>query len=175
MKKNFTLCFFLFVCIGAVSAQNKTAKVSGSVLDAASKPIQAVSVSLLKTKDSLLVKIAVTGKDGKYDFENIAAGDYLIAASLVGLEKSLSPAFTVSETNNTIQLAALQMVEIAKGLGEVTVTAKRPFIETKIDKTVVNVDASPTNAGATALEVLEKSPGVMVNNDGIISLVVKQV
>ena len=45
-----------------------------------------------------------------------------------------------------------------KDLGGVTVTAQRPFIETKIDKTVVNVDASPTSAGATALEVLEKSP-----------------
>jgi hypothetical protein len=35
---------------------------------------------------------------------------------------------------------------------------------------VVNVDASPTNAGATALEVLEKSPGVTVDRDGNISL-----
>ncbi|MEO6611896.1 MAG: outer membrane beta-barrel family protein, partial [Chitinophagaceae bacterium] len=43
-------------------------------------------------------------------------------------------------------------------------------IETKIDKTVVNVDASPTNAGATAMEVLEKSPGISVDNDGNISL-----
>ncbi|MFN8289515.1 MAG: outer membrane beta-barrel family protein [Chitinophagaceae bacterium] len=34
----------------------------------------------------------------------------------------------------------------------------------------MNVEASPTSAGATALEVLEKSPGVMVSNDGTISL-----
>ncbi len=58
----------------------------------------------------------------------------------------------------------------AKSLGGVTIAAKKPFIETKIDRTIVNVDASPTNAGATALEVLEKSPGIMVNNDGAISL-----
>jgi outer membrane receptor protein involved in Fe transport len=55
-------------------------------------------------------------------------------------------------------------------LGQVTVVGKRPPIENKIDKTVVNVDASPTNGGLTALEVLEKSPGVMVDNDGNISL-----
>jgi hypothetical protein len=35
---------------------------------------------------------------------------------------------------------------------------------------VVNVEASPTNAGANALEVLEKSPGVSVDKDGNISL-----
>lgn len=58
----------------------------------------------------------------------------------------------------------------AKGMSEVVVTAKKPFIETKIDKTIVNVDASPTSAGATAMEVLEKSPGISVDNDGNISL-----
>src|SRR5205085_2108408 len=49
-----------------------------------------------------------------------------------------------------------------------------PLIENKIDRTVVNVDAAPTNAGATALEVLEKSPGISVDNDGNISLKGKQ-
>jgi hypothetical protein len=38
----------------------------------------------------------------------------------------------------------------------------------------VNVDASPTNTGLSALEVLEKSPGVTVDNDGNISLKGKQ-
>ena len=51
-----------------------------------------------------------------------------------------------------------------------SVVSKRPLIENKIDKTVVNVDAAPTNGGLSALEVLEKSPGVTVDNDGNISL-----
>src|SRR6185295_10211176 len=46
----------------------------------------------------------------------------------------------------------------------------KPFIETKIDKTVVNVESSPSSAGATAMEILEKSPGITVDNDGNISL-----
>ncbi len=57
-----------------------------------------------------------------------------------------------------------------KDLGGVTVTAQKPFVETKIDRTVVNVDESPTSVGATALDILEKSPGIMVNHDGLISL-----
>lgn len=55
-------------------------------------------------------------------------------------------------------------------LHQVIVVGRRPPIENKIDKTVVNVDASATNGGLTALEVLEKSPGVMVDNDGNVSL-----
>ncbi len=170
MRKNFILLFFFFVCMINVSAQNKSGKISGIIQDAAGKPLQSVSVSLLKAKDSSLVKIAVTGKEGAYDFESIAEGSYFVTVSLIGYEKSESKVFDLSASNNAIQVAALQVTTAAKGLDEVVVTAKRPFIETKIDKTVVNMDASPTNAGATALEVLEKSPGIMVNNDGIISL-----
>jgi hypothetical protein len=44
------------------------------------------------------------------------------------------------------------------------------LIERKLDKTIVNVDAAISNAGTTALEVLEKAPGVMVDKDGNISL-----
>ncbi|MBS1601009.1 MAG: TonB-dependent receptor [Bacteroidetes bacterium] len=39
---------------------------------------------------------------------------------------------------------------------------------------VVNVDASPSNAGSSVMDVLEKSPGVMVDKDGNISLKGKQ-
>ncbi|MES1216000.1 MAG: TonB-dependent receptor, partial [Bacteroidota bacterium] len=95
-------------------------------------------------------------------------GNFFVSVSPVGYEKRTSSIFKVSAV--PVEVSVLQVNEIAKNLSEVTVTAKKPFIETKIDKTVVNVDASPTSAGATALEVLEKSPGITVDNDGNISL-----
>ncbi|RYY57244.1 MAG: TonB-dependent receptor [Chitinophagaceae bacterium] len=52
----------------------------------------------------------------------------------------------------------------------VTVESKRPLIEQRADRTIVNVDASISNVGVTALEVLEKSPGVTVDSEGNISL-----
>src|SRR6186713_2283835 len=57
-----------------------------------------------------------------------------------------------------------------KNLKEVTVVSRRPLVEQKIDRTVVNVEASVTNVGSSALEVLEKSPGITVDRDGNISL-----
>ena len=59
-------------------------------------------------------------------------------------------------------------------LKEVVVSSKKPMIEQKIDRTVINVDASPSNAGSNVIEVLEKSPGVSVDKDGNISLKGKQ-
>lgn len=55
-------------------------------------------------------------------------------------------------------------------LKEVKISTKKNFIEQKIDRTVVNVDALITGAGSNALELLEKAPGVQVDQDGKISL-----
>jgi len=174
MKKSIITCFILFACIVQLSAQNANGKISGVVTDAAGKPLPSVSVSLLKATDSSLVKMAVSGKDGKYEFVNIADGEYIVSASAVGHEKNFSNRVSVSASSNTVAVGAIQLSGAAKGLTGVTVTSKKPFIETKIDKTIVNVDASPTSAGASALEILEKSPGVVVDNDGNISLRGKQ-
>lgn len=171
MRKFCTLCSLFFLCFLKLTAQQAVpGKISGNVIDANNKPLQSVSVSLLKSSDSSLVKIALSDKDGKFDFEQIEEGNYILLATSVTHEKAFSESLSVNSSNTSIKVKALQMQETAKGLSEVTVTSKKPFIETKIDKTIVNVDASPTNAGATALDVLEKSPGVSVDNDGNISL-----
>ncbi|HEX2630312.1 MAG TPA: outer membrane beta-barrel protein [Chitinophagaceae bacterium] len=166
MRKS-AILFTLLLCCCATFAQN-SGKIKGTVRDNSGKPLQSASVSLLRSTDSALVKAVATSKDGLYEFDNIRAGEYVVAVTSVGFDKKLSAAFTVGA--NDVTVPVVQMNEAAKGMTGVTVTAKRPFIETRIDKTVVNVEASPTSAGATAMEVLEKSPGISVNNDGIISL-----
>ena len=55
-------------------------------------------------------------------------------------------------------------------LQKVTVTGRKPLVERKQGKTIVNVDASVTNTGSTVLEVLERSPGVSVDRNGGITL-----
>ena len=166
MKTKFTL---LSIAISfSFFADSQTGKVSGTVTDASSKAIHSATVSLLRAKDSFLVKFSPTDRNGVYEFENIKDGKYFVSASNVGYGKVLSPAFEVSSSSVTVPKLIMQ--EQAKGMAEVTVTAKKPFVETRIDKTIVNVEAAPTTAGATALEVLEKSPGVTVDNDGNISL-----
>lgn len=154
----------------SLAAQTGSGKVSGTVLDPSGQPLSSVTVILLKAADSSMQKTAVTGKDGVYLFEKIPEGDYLVAASASGLSKKFSNGFAVTGNAPAIQIEKLELSAAAKSMEAVTVSAKKPFIETKIDKTIVNVDASPTSAGATALEVLEKSPGITVSNDGTISL-----
>lgn len=169
MRKSLLLIYIqLFACIFAF-AQTKSAKITGVIHDQSGKPLQSVSVALHRAKDSVWIKTAITAKDGSYELDKLAAGDYYVAATNIGFDKKISSTIQLADAG-TANVDALVMEPATKGLGGVTVTAKRPFIETKIDKTVVNVEASPTSAGATALEVLEKSPGISVDNDGNISL-----
>lgn len=173
MKKIFV---FLMMCSFATSlfAQSKIGKITGTVSDENQKALDGATVSLLRAKDGGLVKVAVSSKTGAYEFEKIATGEYVIAVTMTGYVKKSTEKFSLTAQSPSITLNPLQLTLAPKALGEVTVTGRKPLIENKIDRTVVNVDAAPTNAGATALEVLEKSPGISVDNDGNISLKGKQ-
>lgn len=59
-------------------------------------------------------------------------------------------------------------------LANVVVNSQKKAIERKADKTVINVDAFISSTGSNALEVLERSPGVQVDNNDAISLKGKQ-
>ena len=55
-------------------------------------------------------------------------------------------------------------------LKEIVVTAKQPLIERQIDKVVVNVEGSVLAAGNNVLELLQRSPGVLVTPQGAVML-----
>ncbi|MES2003799.1 MAG: TonB-dependent receptor [Bacteroidota bacterium] len=165
MRSVFTL-LTLFATI-QLTAQS-AAKLSGTVTDEKGNPLQSATVSLLRAKDSALAKLAVSDQKGLYELVNSKPGKYLVSIALVGYGKKFSAPFELNTADLSLPVIALQPA--AKAVNEVTVVAKKPFVETKIDKTVINVDASPTSAGATAMEILEKSPGVSVSSDGNISL-----
>ncbi len=173
MKKTFSLLTALLLTM-LLYAQTKPGKISGTVVNTEKKPVESVTVQLLKAADKALVKTAITDKAGNYAFEKIAEGNYTISFTAAGFAKQLSDPISITAASPTATVAAATIASDAKSMQGVTVTAQKPFIEQKLDRTIVNVDASPSNAGATALEVLEKSPGVSVDNDGNISLKGKQ-
>jgi len=163
------LCFFTALTTWAQTG----ARVTGQVQENDKKALAGVSVSLFKATDSALAKVAVSDKNGQYEFVGLKEGKYYLTFTSVGFEKKNSAILDVKESA-TFQVPTIVLQAAPKGLTGVTVQSKRPFVESKLDKTVVNVEASPTSAGSSALEILEKSPGVMVNSDGAISLRGKQ-
>ncbi|MGK2860338.1 MAG: TonB-dependent receptor domain-containing protein [Chitinophagaceae bacterium] len=157
-----------------IESSNEKGKIIGSVIDGNTKTIESATISLLGFKDSLVVKMSIADKTGRFVFEDIAEGKYVVSITAIGHEKGYSDVIDLKPGNYVIELKTIELKPVAKAISGVIVTSKRPFIEQKPGKTVLNVEASPTNSGLNALELLEKSPGVSVDNDGNISLKGKQ-
>ncbi len=138
-------------------------KVHGKVVDKNNRGIANANVLLLRSTDSSLVKGVVLPSSGEYQFENIAAGRYLVMSTFTGFKQAYTPSFTINGAKQQVRLEKLILAETAVQLGAVTVTSRKPVFEQKIDRLVINVENSITAAGNTALDVLERSPGVTVD------------
>ena len=168
--KKFFLPIIAFIFLGSFKSIGQgTGKVTGSVTDNKDKAIAAVTISLLQPADSSLIKAAVTDASGKFEIPVTKAGSYLLSYSAVGYEKKYSPVFEVTDGQSVAVKPEILATDPMKLQG-VTVTSKKPMIEVKADKTVFNVEASITATGSNALELLQKSPGMQVDNNDNISM-----
>lgn len=166
--------FFLLLCCSFLVHGKKPGNISGTVLDIQKKPLEFATVVLLSDKDSSIVKGVFTDDKGMYSFEEIPSGTYRIMVSQLGFNNQYSSSFTVADSQENVVVPELKISEKSVQLKEATVTALKPFIERRVDKTIVNVENSIVSAGSTALEILKRSPGVIVDNDGNISIKGKQ-
>lgn len=169
MRNKFLPVLLSILLMSMQSMAQEPGKVSGSLSDQKSKALSSVTVTLLNSKDSSLVKADVSDINGKFEIPVIKAGDYLLSYSLVGFEKKYSRSFTVNE-GQSVELGAESLTTSAVKLQGVTVTSKKPMIEVKADKTIFNVEASINAQGSNALELLQKSPGMQVDNNDNISM-----
>ena len=137
-------------------------QITGSILTADEQPLPYATLMLVTAADSTLVKGDIAAEDGSFAFVGMAANDYLIHISMVGFEDQYSQPIRLGK-GEQVNLEPFLLREDVAQLDAVTVTARRPLFEQRIDRLTVNVATSITAAGATALQVLERSPGVLVN------------
>jgi iron complex outermembrane receptor protein len=180
MKTHITKVLYLLLLViitGPVKAQSpkpNTVSVSGSLKNEQGKPMDYATVTLLKAKDSSVVKGTLSNDAGNYLFDHIAGGSYIVRATSVGYQTSYSTTFEVNSDGATVIAPEIKMTASSRNLQTVTITASKPLIERKIDRTVMNVENSVLAAGNTAMEILAKAPGVTVDKDDNISLKGKQ-
>jgi len=152
-------------------AQTSRGKLTIIITNEQNKPIEGSTVELLRSKDSGLVKTAITDKAGLAEFNPVLDQQFIIRASSVGFQNRYSEAFSLTTAQPELSLPNLMLpAKAANELAGVTVTAKKPFIQRLNDRLIVNVESSITGAGASALDVLEQSPGVVVDQNDAISL-----
>lgn len=155
-----TLCVALSLLAYAMSAIAQV-KISGNITSTDNKPIAGANVLLLKSTDSTLVKGTISSSSGNFFIENIKPGKYNLQVTSTGYKQFYSELMELN--NKDVNAGNILLRREEKEMDEVTVVSRKPLFEQKIDRMVINVKNSITSAGGTALEVLQKSPGVIVN------------
>jgi len=166
MTKLFTV---LLGCLFAFSVAAKpSGKVGIKITDEQQKPLDGIFVQLMNAKDSTMAMYSASTKDGSAEFIEVKNGNYFIYIAQTGYKNYFSAVFIIDDAHPSPTLAPIILE--AKSLQAVTITSKVPAIEHYADKTVVNVQNSPLNAVGTAFDVIQHSPGIMVDQNDNISM-----
>jgi hypothetical protein len=156
--------FLLFIVqlISAITLGQS--RIHGIIVDNTLKTVANANVLLLNFTDSSLVKGMISSSDGTFIFENVSKGRYIVSTTFTGFDQTYSPTITIGEASDKVDVGTISINHSASELNTVTVTGRKPLYQQLIDRTVINVENSITSSGSTALEVLMRSPGIMVDH-----------
>ncbi len=162
---------YTYILLFSVISLNIFAQKSGKIIGTVSDNKQFVefaSVTLAKIPDSTkIVHLTNTDSLGKFAFEKIEWGNYIVKVSLIGY-KTLSQHISVE--NEVLNLENLKIKSDEKLLNEVVVTSQKKLIEKTSEGFIVNAAANITQIGGTATDLLKNTPTVAVDADGGITL-----
>ncbi|TGE28999.1 outer membrane beta-barrel family protein [Hymenobacter metallicola] len=168
-------CLGLLVTLAplGLQAQNTTGgagSVSGVLLDNTnSQPLPFANVVLLRAQDSSFVHGVQTTETGAFALEKVAAGTYLVRATVLGY-KPLRRTVALTSATPNVQLGSLKLISTATQLAGVTVQGERAAVVDNLDKKVINVEKDLTSVGGTAVNVLQNVPSVSVDQNGTVSM-----
>jgi hypothetical protein len=143
-------------------------KIQGKVLERTDVPASFATVALLSAKDSTHIKGIIADENGIYVFNYITAGSYLVTVSTMGFKKYFSTLISMEDAN--IILPDILLQEESQLLKEVVVKGEIPAVEKQLGKLIVNVNSIIFKTANSAIDILNRSPGIMVDKDGVISI-----
>jgi len=156
----------LFALLLAQFAHSQTISIKVELLENNKTPIVGATVKLTDRADTTQALFGITDRIGQAKFEAVVGNQYLLEAAYIGfapLQKGLKVTAATS-------LYRFFMVEDATTLEAVIIKAKKkPLIRQEDDKTII--DPEPiANSSTNVFEVLEKTPGLFVDQDGNVYL-----
>ena len=169
----FTTIIFFIALTGAQTVAAQNGSVTGVIKNDSSAAVENVSVLLLKKADSGFVAGTITDKKGQFQLKVKQYGSFIIRISKLGFKtKFLEIAVSTSApVYNTGQVLLEQEVTELK---EVVIRSNRPMVQLQDDKLVFNVENDPSLKGLMATDALRKTPFVIVDGNGSISIAGKR-
>lgn len=154
--------FLLLILLGLLNSTN--AQITGKLTEVSGQPIPFATVSLLNAADSTLLRSSLTTATGDYLLDNILPGKYILRLSSIGYQTWSSAVFALTLTQKRKDFGTQVMKANQQQLGEIVIRGNKPLFQPRTDGMIVNVESSILSKGSTVLEVLERSPGVIIDH-----------
>ncbi|WP_291130479.1 outer membrane beta-barrel family protein [Flavobacterium sp. UBA7682] len=154
----------------AARSQNTTEdkiSISGNLTFEKTISANAVFIYLIESDSKKLIKTETPLETNDFKFENVSKGTYFIKIVAHGKTKHLGNPF---EAKSNLILQSIIIRADENLLDEVVITKSKPYIERQQGKMILNVDSNIGSTGSSVFEVLEKAPGINVDNNDNISL-----
>ncbi len=164
---NLKIIFFtvaiLLVLVFSTQAQNKTVTLTVFLQTAKTDSLSNASIQLLN--DSAVATTQLFKKDGnRFDVQVLSK--YTISVSCIGFA-TVTKIINITDKNLNITVFLKRSSTNLKGI--TVVSTKKPLIKQEDDKTIVDATVL-ANSSTNAYEVLEKTPGAIVDQDGNVYL-----
>lgn len=172
MKAIYILFLFAFfsVCVQAQVNPAAKGKISGKVTDAATKqPVDYATVSVYKQGSTSPFNGISTDPKGRFTIDHIPDGEYKVTADFLGYQRSTIEHVIVKNGAST-PVGEILLAPVPHQLKGVTIVAKTPTVENRIDKMVYNPQNDLSAQGGVAIDILKKVPQITVDIDGNVEL-----
>lgn len=155
---------FLFPIILLAFFQSSIlAQVSGNIITEKGEKLSFVNVLLLEASDSTFVDGILSDDNGSFQFSNKEDGEYILHLNLIGFEDWYSSSFFINKNKGSKTFTNLVLKTSSIELAGVEVKAARMTFEQNVEGTTINVQNSILTKGSNAFQLLERSPGVIID------------
>ncbi len=156
----------LFLCISSFSLAQTGFR--GKVIDSSEKKLLSNAViTVLRTKDSVLVKFTRSDTDGSYLLQNIEPGKYIVEVSYPGYASFAD--VIECKPGALTDIPVINIIPKSKLLQEIIIEQKVSAIRIKGDTTEYKADSFKVGPNANVQDLLKRLPGLQVNAKGEIT------
>lgn len=148
----------------ALTAAAQDGKVSGRVFSSTDKTVVGQATIKLLGKDSTVKRSALADSLGKFSFDGLAAGQYILqvqSLSFGGFNRDI-----VLNRNDKMKLDSIFLQPSYGSLGGVVISAKRAAVVIKNDTTEFSASSFRVRKNGSVEDMLKKMPGVEVDKNG---------
>jgi len=157
--------FFVFTALLSLSLFSQQTEVRFKITNSKNEPLPYASFSVIKRVDTSVIQTKAADSIGLVKFFLAKNTQYIVRISSTNYQP-VAKGITVTSEHTLFSFVAESLTKTMQG---VVVTSKAPLMKQEDDKTIV--DPEPIAAASTnAYEILEKTPGVFVDQDGNVYL-----